>query len=161
MKRGAGIAIEDDKVPDNHGKGVRPILNSDRRRPKPSDMSRQFWLSARSRTLVRPVCEHGHAFFPPQIACPYCLSESWTWHASLGRGHIYSYTIVHRAPEPGFVVPYVLAIIDLDDGWTMLANVVNCQPDDVRIGMPVRVEWQEAEDGFVLPVFEPDSSAGN
>jgi uncharacterized OB-fold protein len=134
------------------------LLSSDRQRPKPTEISSQFWLAARDRTLIRPLCQNGHSFFPPQVVCPYCLSEQWTWKTSRGEGRVYSYTVIHRAPGPGFSVPYVLAIIDLDDGWTMLANVVNCKPDEVKIGLPVRVTWQKSEDdSFVLPAFELDS----
>jgi uncharacterized OB-fold protein len=129
-------------------------LPGDRRRPAPTEMTQPFWDAARLGTLVRSVCDSGHNFFPPQRVCPICLSSRWTYVPSSGRGTVYSHTTIHRAPGPGFVVPYVLAMIDVEEGWTILANVVNCEPASVRIGLAVRVTWQRAEDGFALPAFE-------
>jgi uncharacterized OB-fold protein len=137
------------------GAEVHPALHASRPRPQPTDLTRPFWAAARERTLVRPVCEWGHDFFPPQVACPLCLCERWRWVPSSGRGAVYSWTTIHRAPAPGFDLPYVLAIIDLEEGWSMLANVVNCPPGSMAVDLRVSVTWLTAEDGFVLPAFEP------
>jgi hypothetical protein len=103
---------------------------------------------------VRPRCDAcGRSFFTPQVACPACLSESWTWTLSSGLGCIYSHTTCHRAPAPGFEVPYVLAVVDLEEGWSMLTDVVVCDRADVEIGMAVTVTWLDIGDGFLLPVF--------
>jgi uncharacterized OB-fold protein len=123
--------------------------------PAPTDLTREFWEAARRQTLVRPVCaECGCSFFTPQVACPNCLSERWAWTASSGRGRVYSFTVCHRAPTPGFDVPYVLAIVDLEEGWSMLSNVEGCEPRDVHIGLEVAVAWKPVAD-VVLPVFGP------
>lgn len=128
--------------------------------PVPSELTRPFWESAARGRLVRPLCPScGSSFFPPQICCPRCLSEDWTWAESSGRGSIYSYTVCHRAPEPGFELPYVLAIVDLEEEWSMLSNIVGCSPETVRIGMTVTVTWQRLDGEVVLPVFEPDDGA--
>ena len=125
--------------------------------PTPSDLTRPFWEAAARRTLVRPLCDAcGQSFFSPQIACPSCLSESSTWAESAGSGEIYSFTVCHRPPGPGFEVPYVLALVDLDECWSMLSNIVGCQPAAVRIGARVRSAWLELDEGIVLPVFELD-----
>jgi len=109
---------------------------------------------------VRPLCSQcGTSFFTPQVCCPRCLSEDWTWAESSGRGTVYSYTVCHRAPEPGFDPPYVLAIVDLEEGWSMLSNVVGCDPGDVRTGMAVAVAWERLDDEIVLPVFAPAGDA--
>jgi uncharacterized OB-fold protein len=126
--------------------------------PSPSELTQPFWDAAARGVLVRPVCDRcGASFFTPQVCCPSCLSEQWSWVQSAGRGAVYSATVCHRAPEPGFDVPYVLAIVDLDEGWDMLSNVVGCAPAEVAIGMRVRVAWESLGDGIVLPVFEPDA----
>ncbi|GJF01302.1 MULTISPECIES: Zn-ribbon domain-containing OB-fold protein [Pseudonocardia] len=116
-----------------------------------------FWAAAGRRELVRPVCRDcGRSFFTPQIACPGCLSENWAYEPSTGRGRVYSATVVHKPPSPGFVVPFRLGIVDLDEGWSMLAELVG-GPDGrlPAIDAPVRVTWTE-RDGRVLPAFTED-----
>lgn len=131
-----------------------------RPRPQPSPITEDFWAAARSHVLVRPVCDEcGRSHFTPQVACPWCLSTAWTYSPSTGQGVVYSHTTVHRPPVEGFEVPYVLAVVDLDEGWHMLTNIVDCEPGDVRMGMPVAVQWQRLDDDFVLPVFAPRRDA--
>ena len=110
-----------------------------------------FWAAASRRELVRPVCQDcGRNFFTPQIACPACLSENWTYETSAGRGRVYSATLVHRSPGPGFAVPFGLGIVDLDEGWSMLAALVG---DELpAIDAPVQVTWVDRADR-VLPAF--------
>lgn len=118
-----------------------------------------FWAAAGRRELVRPVCRDcGRSFFTPQIACPGCLSENWAYEPSTGRGRVYSATVVHKPPSPGFVVPFRLGIVDLDEGWSMLAELVG-GPDGrlPAIDAPVRVTWTERDDR-VLPAFTEDGA---
>lgn len=120
-----------------------------------------FWAAAARHELVRPVCANcGRNFFTPQIACPACLSEDWSYRVSSGRGTVYSATVVHKAPGPGFDVPFRLGVVDLDEGWSMLANLVG-GPDDrlPAIGAAVEVTWVE-RDGRVLPAFTEVTEAG-
>ncbi|MGQ0631203.1 MAG: Zn-ribbon domain-containing OB-fold protein [Sporichthyaceae bacterium] len=113
------------------------------------ELTAPFWAAARSGVLVRPVCRDcGGSFFSPQIACPQCLSENWAYERSSGRGTVYSVTVVHKAPSPEFEVPYVLAVVDLDEGWSMLANLVDSAP----IGTPVELTWIERGER-ALPAF--------
>ena len=119
-----------------------------------SSLTAGFWQAARERTLVRPVCSAcGTSFFSPQIACPRCLSQEWAYERSSGRGTIYSATVVHRAPYPGVTAPYQLAIIDLEEGWSMLATVDGDPSRPPAIGTPVRVGWRRGPDDRVVPVF--------
>jgi uncharacterized OB-fold protein len=74
---------------------------------------------------------------------------------SAGRGTVYTYTVVHRAPSTAFSVPYVLAAIDLEEGFTMFSNVVRCPPEEVTFDMPVTVVFEERAPGLILPVFVP------
>jgi uncharacterized protein len=121
-----------------------------------SSLTAGFWAAAREGTLVRPVCSAcGTNFFSPQIACPRCLSLRWTYEPSSGRGTVYSATVVHRAPYPGVTAPYQLAIIDLDEGWSMLATVDGDPLAPVAIGTQVRVGWRQGADGRIVPVFTP------
>lgn len=133
------------------------LVEPDRPAPVATDLGAPFWAAARERRLVRPVCDAcdaGH--FPPLPACPTCWSEDWTWTESVGTGTVHSWTRVHRAPGPGFRAPYLLADVDLDDGWNMLTNLV--QVEEVTSGLPVTVTWLEVADGAVLPVFTPTAS---
>ena len=89
-----------------------------RPRPRPTELTAEFWRAARRHELVRPRCDAcGTSFFTPQIACPACLSERWRYERSSGRGTVYSATVVHRAPLPGLETPYQVAIVDLEEGW--------------------------------------------
>ena len=74
-----------------------------------------------------------------------------------GAGTLYSYTIVNRAPSPAFApeVPYVVAIVELDEGPHLMSNLVNCAPEAAAIGMKVKVAFREIGENSVLPVFEP------
>ena len=71
---------------------------------------------------------------------------------------MYAVTVVHRVPGPGFEVPFALAVIDLDDGGTLLSHVVDREPDQVTIGLRVRVDFREYTDEITLPYFVPDIS---
>ncbi len=123
--------------------------------PNPSPLTQPFWDAARDGHLVRQVCRAcGKSFFSPQVACPGCLSEVWDWVPSSGRGEVYSRTVVHRAPSAGFEIPYVYAVIDLEEGWSMMANVIGCDTAEVAIGMPVTVTFVDLG-SIVLPAFEP------
>ena len=123
-------------------------------------LTRPFWEAAAQHRLVRPVCgDCGTNFFTPQIACPRCHSERWSWEDSSGRGVIYSKSTVYKAPSSDIPVPYVLAIVALDEGWNMLSNIVNCPPGRVQIGMRVRVAFTGTAGSPSPPVFEPESGA--
>lgn len=113
--------------------------------PEAPGLTADFWSAAANRELVRPVCRDcGRNFFTPQIACPTCLSENWAYERSSGRGTVYSSTVVHKAPGPGFAVPFGLGIVDLDEGWSMIATLVGEHLPE--IGTPVEVTWVERGD---------------
>lgn len=117
-------------------------------------LTRPFWEAAARGELVRPVCDScGRSCFPPQLACPRCGGQAWTWTASSGRGTVYSATVVHRSPSPDFAAPYVVAVVDLDDeGWSLLTNVLAAA---APIGLEVAVAWRRTTEGAALPVFAP------
>jgi uncharacterized protein len=129
---------------------------AERPRPEPSELTARFWEAAREHVLVRPVCSVcGKSFFTPQIACPACLSMEWTYERSSGRGTVYSATVVHRAPFPGLTTPYEVAIVDLDEGWSMLSNVIDSPEAPTPIGTEVEVVWIDVDAGLTLPAFRP------
>jgi uncharacterized OB-fold protein len=129
--------------------------------PVPTPLSRPFWDAARRGDLVVPHCPACDLrFFVPEPACPGCMARDWGYVPSAGRGTVYSVTVVHRAPGPGFDTPFALAVIDLDDGATLLTHVDTDDPDDVVIGMRVRVDFRPLTDEITLPYFVPADRAG-
>lgn len=86
--------------------------------------------------------------------CPQCWSLDLDWERTSGCATVTHYTVVHQPPIEAFETPYVLALVDLDEGVRMMTNIVNCAPQEVSIGMRVRVTFQ-ARDDIMLPMFEP------
>ena len=85
------------------------------------------------------------------------MSDHLEWRAADRTGTVYSYSTVYRALVPGFEddVPYVVAMIELDEGVRLLSQVIYCEPEEVFIGLRVSVTFEEARDGVVLPKFRP------
>lgn len=102
-----------------------------------------------------PSCEQ--IVFYPRTVCPHCHLGTPEWIDASGRGHVYSFSVLHRAGSPGFEanIPYVVALVDLEEGVRMLANLVHVPPEDVEIGMPVSVTFERRAEDFVVPQFEP------
>lgn len=127
-----------------------------RRLPAPTELSQGFWTSAAEHRLVIPCCgECGAEFFPPERLCPTCGSPDWDYAESTGAGTVASHTVVHRAPSPDFETPYVVAVVELAGGCSMLTNLVGEDPESVSTGMPVHVVFLDQPDGRALPVFAP------
>jgi len=94
----------------------------------------------------------------PREFCPYCGSDGVTWMTLTGRGHIYSCTVVRRAPHPAFTdaVPYAVAVVELEEGVRMLANVVADDLDDLAIDMAVEAVYDRVSDECAIVRFRPD-----
>lgn len=118
-----------------------------------------FWEALANRSLLLPWCER--CDFPiwyPRSHCPQCGSGDVAWVGATGRGRIYSYTIDRRrsraAPEPP-VTPRVIAYVELDEGPRIIAHIVGCPPEAVRIGAPVQLSFPaSADDGLPLVRFQ-------
>ena len=91
----------------------------------------------------------------PRELCAECGSFDWEWARSGGRGKVFTYTLVARALHPAFLnaTPYAAAVIELEEGVRILSNVVDCAPDALKIGMPVRVDFEKQTDQITVPVF--------
>jgi uncharacterized protein len=126
--------------------------------PRPAPESQPYWQAAREHRLELPFClsceKH---WFPPSRICPHCLSDRTAFRPASGRGKIYSFVTFHRVYHPAFKgdVPYVVALIELEEGPRLLSNVVGTKPEDVRCEMPVRVVFDDVADGVSLPKFMP------
>jgi len=125
--------------------------------PSPDLETQPFWDGCRDGALMLQHCGPcGEAYFPPSPYCPRCLSDDVEWKAASGRGRLHTYLIAHR-PAPGFEadVPYAIAIVELDEGPRVMTNLVDCEPDEVHIGMPVEVTFRDQTDEFALAMFRP------
>ena len=126
-------------------------------RPGVSWETRAFWEGCARGELVLQRCGRcGVIQHRPRALCASCLSSEILHFVASGRGTIYTYTITHQNQAPGFreAVPYVLAYVELDEGPRLLTNIVECALEQVRIGLPVQVDFAD-EDGFSVPRFRP------
>lgn len=126
--------------------------------PVPNEDTRAYWDGCRRHELLLQRCGScGALQFYPRAICSACLSQDLSWQKATGFGTVYSYTIVHRPPSPAFApqVPYVVALIDLDEGVRMMSHVVDCPPDQVAIGQRVQVAFRDETPEITLPVFRP------
>jgi uncharacterized protein len=125
-------------------------------RPYPSAVSEPYWEGAKRGELLFQRCGAcGHAEFDPAILCRKCGSRDLAWEPSAGIGTVYSWTVVWRPQRPSFVVPYAPAIVDMDEGYQILANVVGCDVADLAVGQRVAVEFHAVSEGYALPYFRP------
>lgn len=126
--------------------------------PVPSPATAQFWAAARDGRLMMPRCDAcGQFSFPPPLACPHCDCEQMSWTEMSGRGTVFSYVVYHRVYHPAFKdkVPYVVAVIALDEGPRLISNIIGVPLDEVRCDMPVKVVFEEVRDGIRIPKFTP------
>ncbi len=117
-----------------------------------------YWQQARDGVFALPKCEScGKFHFYPRATCPSCRSTRIAWTPASGKGEVYSFSVVHRAPSPAFKadVPYVVAIVKTDEGPHLLSRVVGVSPDAVKIGLRLKVSMQKAPEDVSLPVFSP------
>ncbi|PKN44219.1 MAG: hypothetical protein CVU59_12210 [Deltaproteobacteria bacterium HGW-Deltaproteobacteria-17] len=129
-------------------------------KPKPvvNSWSRPFWDGTRQGRLLIQKCEScGQHIFYPRLSCPSCFSEKLDWVEASGRGSIYSYTVVHNNAPSAFAadIPYVVAVIRLEEGVQMLSNIVECDHEKLVCDMPVEVVFETLDEEFTLPKFRP------
>lgn len=120
-----------------------------------------FWTAARQRRLVAPRCGDCGTFrLPPTPFCPECQSRAVDWARLSGRGFVYSFAVVHGFPGLPDVT-LVPAVVELPDapGARLVSNVIGVEADDVRIGLPLVVDFHPVSDGWLLPVFRPADTA--
>jgi uncharacterized OB-fold protein/acyl dehydratase len=138
----------------------KPKARASGERPRPSSNADTafFWEGLRSgKLLIQRCAACGTLRHPPQPMCASCRSLDWDTLESVGAGEVYSFTVHHHPPMPGFQMPYIVALIALDEGVRLLANVVEVAPDDVKIGMRVRARIERIADDLSLPMFVPES----
>lgn len=134
------------------------MARMDRPIPKfPEPDTEPFWEATKDHELKYQVCDDcGGIVWHPRRHCTHCTSLNLSWKTSKGEGTVYTYSIVRQNYHPAFRerIPYVIAWIDLDEGFRMLSNVVDVDPESVSVGQRVRVRWDDQE-GLSLPEFTP------
>lgn len=119
--------------------------------------SAPYWEGVKEKKLLIRKCNSCNKLhFMPRYICPSCWSDSLEWLSAKGTGTVYSFTIIRRAPIASFspLVPYVVALIELDEGVRMLSNIVGPNALSVSIGAKVKVTFEERAEGTVVPQFE-------
>lgn len=131
--------------------------------PKVNSDNRPFWNGCRGHELRFQKCGTcGRVRWPPSGICPACHSDSTGWIVSGGRGRVFSFAVYRTAFHPGFqdAVPYVVALVELDEGPLMISNIIDCTPEDVTCDMTVEVTWEDISEEFSLPKFRPAAPEG-
>ncbi len=109
-----------------------------------------FWNAANEgRLLLRRCTQCSKPHFYPRTLCPFCLGKT-DWEDASGNGTIYTYSVMRHTEQP-----YVIAYVKLDEGPTMMTNIVDCDFDDVHIGQKVRLVFKPSEGGPQIPMFTP------
>ena len=123
----------------------------------PEPDTEPFWDATKDHELKYQVCDDcGGVVWHPRRHCTHCTSLNLSWKTSKGEGTVYTYSIVRQNYHPAFRerIPYVVAWIDVDEGFRILSNVVDVDPEEVSVGQRVRVRWLDQE-GLALPAFTP------
>jgi uncharacterized OB-fold protein len=129
------------------------VSGPDRKIPAPpvNPETQPFWdAAAEGRLLIKTCRSCGQAHYYPRAICPFCFADTTQWLQASGRGTVYSYSVIRRVP-----VPYVIAYVTLEEGVTMMTNIVECDLDAIRIGQAVKVVFRPTEGGPPVPMFTP------
>ncbi len=126
---------------------------NERTYPEPSiNMETEaYWAAAKEGKFLLKKCNAcGKTHYYPRAICPHCLSGDTSWYEATGKGVIYSYSVMRRGDTP-----YAIAYVTLNEGVTMMSNIVECDLDNLAIGQAVEVTFRATEGDQALPVFRP------
>ncbi len=119
--------------------------------PAPNLETQTFWDEAAKGKLAVKYCldcKDYHHY--PRALCPFCFSDKLEWRTASGKGKIYSYSVMRRAKEP-----YAIAYVTLEEGITMMTNIVECDFDALKVGQPVTLVFKPTDGGPPVPMFKP------
>ncbi|MBM3926653.1 MAG: Zn-ribbon domain-containing OB-fold protein [SAR202 cluster bacterium] len=132
---------------------------ADWKRPLPALVGETlpFWEAARRGELLIQRCDDCKQYqWYPRGICANCFTGKIKWVKASGKGKVWTFTVTRQNRTPGFDEgPYVLALVELDEGVKMFSNIVECDPKQVKIGMPVQVTFTKATDQVSVPFFKP------
>jgi uncharacterized OB-fold protein len=119
--------------------------------PPVSPETKPFWDAASAgKLLIKKCLACGDYHYYPRTFCPFCFSDRTEWHTASGRGTVYSYSVMRRA-----AVPYAIAYVTLEEGVSLMTNIVDCDLDSIRIGHKVRLVFKPSDGGPPVPMFTP------
>ncbi len=124
--------------------------------PRPTAETQPWWDACReSRLLLQRCAACGAHQFYPRMMCARCDSDAVEWVAASGRGRIRSYTVVRRPVSKAYaaMTPYVVALVELAEGPTLMSNIVDCVPEAVAVGLPVQVTFERWSAEISVPMF--------
>ncbi|MGE0598442.1 MAG: Zn-ribbon domain-containing OB-fold protein [Dehalococcoidia bacterium] len=125
--------------------------------PEADETSRPFWDGAMDGRLMLMRCADCHQWrLPSRQHCDNCLSDEFTWEQASGKGTVRTFGVMHQKYHPGWaaIAPYNVTIVELEEGPRLPTNIVGTSNDNIRVGMPVIVEFEQHED-VALPKFRP------
>ncbi len=131
--------------------------------PQPTEDSQSFWDALRSHRLDFQTCaDCGAVRHYPRPVCPDCHSMAVSWTTASGRGTVHSWTVSHQAFHPAFAdcLPLILATVDLEEGVRMNCRLDGVAVDDIEIGLPVEVAYEDVDEDLTLPFFRPRKGGG-
>ncbi len=126
--------------------------------PHLDEENRPWWEALKRHELYLQRCRDCAVIrYYPRTLCPECLSPRTEWMRSSGRAKVYTFTATWQSQAAGFreALPYLLAYVELEEGPRMLTNIVDCRPEQVRIGMPVEVVYEDVTPEVTLAKFRP------
>jgi uncharacterized OB-fold protein len=129
---------------------------SSRLAPAVTHDTRFFWDGVtEGRLLIQRCVGCGALRHPPRPMCPRCNSVEWDTITASGRGEVFRFVMPQHPPYPWFEYPYIVVLVDLEEGVRLVSNLCGIAPEAVSIGMPVEVFYEKFDDGVVLPQFRP------
>ena len=126
--------------------------------PEPTPETLHFWDGCKAGELRLQRCTAcRQTYFPPRAFCPKCASRDVEVYAASGRGVLWSYVINHRPRADMGTEPYAIAVVKLEEGPTMMTNIVDCPqtPEALTLDMPLKVSFAKQTDDITLPLFAP------
>jgi uncharacterized protein len=131
-----------------------PTIYQDRKltAPIPNPENQPFFDAASAGKLLVKRCRAcGEAHHYPRALCPFCFSDDTEWRESTGRGTIYTFSVSRKVGP----TPFAIAYVTLEEGVSMMTNIVDCDLDAIRIGQAVRVVFKPTDGGPPVPMFTP------
>lgn len=123
--------------------------------PTSSVLSDAFYAGCRDGRLLLQYCgDCGRPQFYPRILCSHCGGRDLEWRDASGKGRVATFTVVRQPVSPAYEAPYVVALIDLEEGPRMMSHIVNCAPEQVRVGQAVHVTFEDWSETLSMPVFQ-------
>jgi uncharacterized protein len=137
------------------------VPNEHRIIPNPTGLNAEFFAHCARGELRFQRCSACNAWrHPPRYRCGACGSGAWTWERSSGRGRVFSWTVTHQALDPAFAedAPYAVVVVELEEGPRLVGNLVDLDPADLELDLPVEVVLEQVSDTVALTQFRPSSS---